>query len=97
MTYNITPDNNHYNGTVFKIENKSANILDFAVKPEYQSRGIGSRLIDFIFNQFETKYVTAETDDDAIGFYKKYGFELLKTETKFETKRYTLVCNRKEK
>ena len=91
-------DNGEYKGiVVFKIENKSAIILDIAVKPEYQSRGIGSKLIDYIFNSFNTQIITAETDDDAIGFYKKYGFGVLKTEIKFETKRYTLVCNRKEK
>ena len=91
-------DNGEYKGiVVFKIENKSATILDIAVKPEYQGRGIGSKLIDFIFNSFNAQNITAETDDDAIGFYKKYGFAILKTEIKFEIKRYTLVCNRKEK
>ena len=91
-------DNGEYKGiVVFKIENKSAIILDIAVKPEYQGRGIGSKLIDYIFNSFNAQNITAETDDDAIGFYKKYGFELLKTEIKFGTKRYTLICNRKEK
>lgn len=79
---------------VFKIVNNSAAILDIAVRPEYQGQGIGSKLIDFIFNSFNAQNITAETDDDAIGFYKKYGFDIVKTEMKFDTKRYTCVKNK---
>ncbi|MBO5021047.1 MAG: GNAT family N-acetyltransferase [Clostridia bacterium] len=62
---------NVYKGiVVFEIKDNNATILDIAVKPEYQGRGVGSKLIDFIFNQFGVHSITAETDDDAIGFYK---------------------------
>lgn len=77
---------------VFKIANNSAVILDIAVKPEYQGQGIGGKLIDFIFDQFEVDNITAETDDDAIGFYKKYGFTVADTKVEFNTKRYVCVC-----
>ena len=88
-------DNCEYKGIViFKIANNSATILDIAVKPEYQGQGIGSILIDFIFNQFEVDNITAETDDDAIGFYKKYGFTVADTKVEFDTKRYTCVKNK---
>jgi len=91
-------DDGEYKGiVVFKIENKLATILDFAVKPEYQGQGIGSKLIDFIFNQFEVDNITAETDDDAIGFYKKYGFIVASCEKKFDTNRYTCICNCRDK
>lgn len=82
---------------VFEINSNIATIKDIAVKPEYQGRGIGSKLIDFIFNKFEVEAITAETDDDAIDFYQKYGFDILKTKMKFNTKRYTLICKRKDK
>ena len=36
--------------------------------------------------------IIAETDDDAIGFYKKYGFTVADTKVKFDTKRYVCVC-----
>lgn len=86
---------NVYKGiVVFEIKDNNATILDIAVKPEYQGMGIGSKLIDFIFNQFGVHSITAETDDDAIGFYKKYGFTVAKTETKFNTKRYICVCDK---
>lgn len=77
---------------VFEIANNSATILDIAVKPEHQSHGIGSKLIDFIFNQFEADKIVAETDDDAVGFYKKYGFIVADTNVKFDSKRYVCVC-----
>ncbi len=85
--------NGEYKGiVVFKTQNNSATILDIAVKPEYQGQGIGSKLIDFIFNSFNVDSITAETDDDAIGFYIKYGFIVAVTKIEFDTKRYVCVC-----
>lgn len=87
-------DNGEYKGIiVFEIKDNNATILDIAVKPEYQDRGIGSKLIDLIFIHFGVQSVTAVTDDDAIGFYKKYGFSVIKTETKFYIKRYFCFCS----
>ena len=86
-------ENNQYKGiVVFKIADSSATILDIAVEPEHQGQGIGSKLIDFIFNQFKIDSITAETDDDAIGFYKKYGFIVADTKAEFDTKRYVCIC-----
>ena len=86
-------DNGEYKGiVVFEIQNYSAIILDIAVKPEQQGQGIGSKLIDFIFNIFNVNSIIAETDDDAIGFYKKYGFIVADTKVQFDTKRYVCVC-----
>lgn len=61
---------------VFEIKETEAAILDIAVRPESRGRGVGSRLIDFMFRQFRVRKVIAETDDDAVGFYKKYGFSV---------------------
>ena len=86
--------NAEYKGiVVFKIANNSATILDIAVKPEYQGQGIGSKLIDFIFNQFKIDVIVAETDDDAIGFYEKYGFKKTKTKMINDTTRYVCVIH----
>lgn len=85
--------NGEYKGIiVFEFSNDSATILDIAVKPRYQGRGIGNKLIDFIFNNFNAKNITAETDDDAIGFYKKYGFTVTDTKIEYNAKRYVCVC-----
>ena len=85
--------NGEYKGIiVFKTEENTAEILDIAVKPECQGKGIGSRLIDYIFSQFQVNKITAETDDDAIGFYKKYGFTVAGTKNVFDNIRYICVC-----
>ena len=89
----VYKEDGRYKGIViFKIVNNSAAILDIAVKPEYQGQGIGSKFIDFIFNHFNAQNITAETDDDAIGFYQKYGFTVADTKVEFDTKRYVCVC-----
>lgn len=86
-------ENGEYKGIIaFKIKEQTAEILGIAVNPEYQGKGIGSRLINYIFSQFAVNKVTAETDDDAIGFYKKYGFTVADTKVEFDTKRYVCVC-----
>lgn len=86
-------ENGEYKGIiVFKIKDKTAEILDIAVQPEYQGQGIGSRLIDYIFSQFAVNKITAETDDDAIGFYKKYGFTVTDAKLNRDTKRYVCKC-----
>lgn len=89
----VYKEDNEYKGiVVFEIFDSTATILDIAVKPEHQGQGIGSKLIDFIFNSFNVNSIIAETDDDAIGFYKKYGFTVADTKVKFDTKRYVCVC-----
>lgn len=88
--------NGEYKGiVVFKIEANTAEILDIAVKPEYQGKHIGSRLIDYIFTRFAVNKITAETDDDAIVFYKKYGFTVTDTKLNRDTKRYVCECIKK--
>lgn len=90
---NACSENGEYKGIiVFKIKDKTAEILDIAVKPECQGKGIGSRLIDCIFSQFAVNKITAETDKDAIGFYKTYGFTVNDTKLNHDTKRYVCEC-----
>lgn len=82
-------ENGEYKGIiVFKTEDNTAEILDIAVKPEYRKHGIGKSLIDFIFTQFPIDNITAETDDEAVGFYKKCGFAVTPVREFCDTKRY---------
>lgn len=53
-------------------------IVDMAVEPEHQGRGIGSRIMDHLMdylkrNAPESAYVSLIADVD--GFYEKYGFQ----------------------
>ena len=82
-------DNGEYKGiAVFVILENTVTILDIAVKPEFQKQGIGSKLIDFIKKKFKVEKIVAETDNDAVNFYKKYGFSIEEIETDYETERY---------
>ena len=73
---------------VFKTENGTAEILDIAVKPEYQNCGIGRKLVDFILSQFSVDCMIAETDDDAVEFYRKCGFAVMRGKDVHNTGRY---------
>lgn len=77
---------------VFKITGNSAEILDIAVKEEERGKGIGTAFLNFIFSRFDITEITAETDDEAVGFYTKYGFRIAGTKIKFNTERYICVC-----
>ena len=79
---------------VFKTENGTAEILDISVKPECRKHGIGRGLIDFIFTQFPIDTITAETDDEAIGFYKRCGFTITSVGEVCDTKRYFCQLHR---
>ncbi|AFK86105.1 GNAT family N-acetyltransferase [Thermoanaerobacterium saccharolyticum] len=51
-------------------------ILDIAVSKSSQHLGIGSKLINYVLVCLKPSIILAETDDDAVGFYRKYGFEI---------------------
>lgn len=68
-----------------KIDNESYEIIDIAVDKDYRGQGIASKLIDYVIEKLDIKTLFAETDDEAVGFYKKYGF---KTEV-IKNKEYT--------
>lgn len=75
----------------FEITDHFAAILDIAVNSDTRGKGIGSKMIDFISEQFDINKIIAETDDDAVNFYKKYGFATVDTKKEFDTTRYTCV------
>lgn len=58
-----------------KTNNESYEIIDIAVDKDYRRQGIASKLIDYVIEKLNIKILFAETDDDAVVFYKKYGFK----------------------
>ncbi len=86
----FTRDEKHIGLCVFEIKEKVATILDIAVDTHERNKGTATALIDYIRYSFDTHEIVAETDDDAIGFYLKYGFAIAETNIKFNTKRYTV-------
>ncbi len=50
-------------------------IRHIAVAPHCRGRGIGRRMIETVWAQFQLRQLSAETDADAVGFYRRCGFE----------------------
>ncbi len=55
-----------------RIGSEACAIKHIAVSIEQRGKGIGSKMIDFLLDQFSI--IFAETDNDAVNFYKNYGF-----------------------
>ena len=51
-------------------------IRHIAVTPEERGNNIGSSMIQFILKSPQVKEVIAETDKDAVDFYRKFGFTI---------------------
>jgi GNAT superfamily N-acetyltransferase len=60
------------------------------VLPEYRLQGVGKALIRYVINHFSLETLHAETDDEAIEFYRKFGF-ICQPFEKVHGKRY--MCN----
>lgn len=58
------------------IANGEFEIVSIATSPFFRGRGIASKLISYAVSFLKCSSVKAETDDDAVGFYRKYGFEI---------------------
>ncbi len=57
-------------------QRKTYEIIDIAVNKHYRKLGIASKLIDYVIEKFDIVSLNAETDEEAVGFYKKYGFNI---------------------
>lgn len=88
-------ENDTFSGIViFSIEDKTATILDIATDINLRSKGIASKLLDYIFSEFGVISIIAETDDDAVGFYKKYGFNISVCGQIGGVIRYNCICSK---
>ena len=65
-------------------------ILNIAVSETARGRGIGSAMISALQNEFLLP-ITAETDDDAVDFYRKVGFGVTSAPAKSGVPRYACV------
>ncbi|KRG13627.1 ribosomal protein S18 acetylase RimI-like enzyme [Lederbergia galactosidilyticus] len=52
-------------------------IKHIAVSTNHRGKGIGSKMIRFIEIKHSLSFISAETDKDAVKFYKRYGFKIL--------------------
>ncbi|PDZ69315.1 GNAT family N-acetyltransferase [Bacillus cereus] len=74
-------------GTFYKYEEKAcigieiigaykARICHIAVVPQYRYKGIALQMIKEVLRIHQLTYVEAETDKEAVEFYKKIGFQV---------------------
>ncbi len=73
---------------VFKVEEKTATVLDLAVDAKLRGKGFGRRILELIAKKNDVWKIKAETDSEAVGFYEKCGFEAEKIPTEYSTERY---------
>ncbi len=75
------------------LKDNTVEIRGIAVHDLYRKIGIGTFMIDESLKILQPKKVIVETDDDAINFYLKYGFEILEKYPDGETCRYKCILN----
>lgn len=60
------------------ITGKNQVVMGLAVLPEYQSEGIGSRLMGIFINKMKTagyRHIILSCKEDKIGYYEQFGYE----------------------
>ena len=56
---------------------KKIEIIGIAVDVSVRGKGVGSYMINQVLNGFDLISVHAETDNDAVGFYRNNGFRIV--------------------
>ena len=59
------------------IEQKKIEIIGIAVDVSVRGKGVGSYMINQVLNDYDLISVYAETDNDAVGFYRSNGFRIV--------------------
>ncbi|WP_144510054.1 GNAT family N-acetyltransferase [Bacillus sp. FJAT-22090] len=73
-------------------------IKHIAVSPIEREHGIGNDMINFICKKHSFSVISAETDQDAVNFYKRVGFTVISLGEKYPgVERFWCVCLRKDK
>lgn len=78
-------------------EDQTAEILGIAVKTSHRQKGIAQQLIAYAFENVQFSELHAETDDDAIAFYRNCGFtteEFYLNNGTQDYKRYRCILSR---
>ena len=69
-------------------KNNVIEILHFGINEKYRNKNYGTKLMDYIRNKYPEKILYLTTDDDAIGFYKKYGYKTTEYYKEYNGERY---------
>lgn len=66
-----------------KLNKNTATIKHISVLEEFRNQGIAKKLIQHVIEHFSLEIVTAETDKDAVGFYRSLGFKCEEFSTEY--------------
>ena len=67
------------------------------IKEEYQNKGVGSKLLNYIKNLYNELYLNVyKNNDNAIKFYKKHNFNIIKEKIDENTNEIELVMQYKK-
>jgi N-acetylglutamate synthase-like GNAT family acetyltransferase len=80
-------------------ENYDANtigIRSIAVVPSWRNKGLAHALVDALAERMDAERVVAETDDDAVRFYRRCGFSVEDAPQKLGRARYWCVRDHAE-
>lgn len=72
--YAAVEENSLLGMIVLCIQGQQAEIVGISVCPQERHRGVGSWLIEQTMQRYGIKALVAQTDEEAIGFYRKVGF-----------------------
>ncbi|WP_420596653.1 GNAT family N-acetyltransferase [Deinococcus sp.] len=75
------------------IDGRQAEILHIGTHPETVNKGYGRRLVSAVAAELRLSQLTAETDDDSVGFYRRCGFEIYAAPARSERRRFRCVLN----
>lgn len=73
----------------------AAELLHIATHPDFQRQGFASHLVYELMSCFRFQALTAETDDDAVNFYRRTGFEVVQIPSPWLRARYQCVLRMK--
>lgn len=67
------------------------------IKEEYQNKGVGSKLLNYIKNLYNELYLNVyKNNDNALEFYKKHNFNIIKEKIDENTNEIELVMQYKK-
>lgn len=61
---------------ILRREDRMVELTHIAVREDYRCKKIGTQLLDFIEKRYSPSKLVAETDAEAVDFYRKSGFEI---------------------
>lgn len=66
-----------------KLNKNTATIKHISVLEEFRKQGIARKLVQYVIDYFSLKELYAETDKDAVGFYRSLGFKCEEFSTEY--------------